>query len=188
MAYRYQGGRGRGGGYSSRGHSQFNSYSKKTFDDLPNDEKEKTISYMISCLKDLITLKGRKFVNDGNISWANDPFTQFSLSKLNEKLRKQGKPTYDNNGFITNKIYNYPGRFHSTHTFFKTMNEWGLLDLVRSSNDEHVLIKPHDNAFDLLQEKLESCKTTSSSVTESSSKGHTMISSDEDDDDDDDDQ
>lgn len=186
MAYKFQGGRGRGGGFSSRGPSHFNTYSKKTFDDLPNEEKVKTMNYMIECLKSLITLKGRKFVNDGNISWANDPFTQFSLSKLNEKLRKQGKATYDNNGFITNKIYSYPGRFHSTHTFFKTMNEWGLLDLVRSADDEHVLIKPQDNAFDLIQAKIDSCN---SSGTDSSSKGGaTMISSDEDDDDDDDDQ
>ena len=200
MSYQFQRGRGGGGrGGVSRGNYN-NNYVKKHFEDLPNEAQVTSLNYMIECLKNLITPKGRRFVNDGHISWANDPFTQFTLAKLNEKLRKQKLSTYDNNGFITNEIYHYPGKIHTTHTFFKTMSEFGLLDLIRCSDDEYVLIKPHDNAFDIIESKIARCTRQSGGAAGAaggaggaggaagggaagSAKTADLISSDEDDDD-----
>ena len=194
MAYNFQGGRGRGG--YSRGHHFKNTYYKNTypkFEDLSNEQQVKTLNYMSECLKFLITPKGRKFVNDGNISWANDVFTQFSLAKTNEKLKSQGKATYDNNAFITNEIYYLPDRIHTVSTFFKSMTEFGLLNIIRSKDDEFVTIKPYDNSFDLLQSKINKCTSMDKKAdsTDGAAKAvtvssHQMISSDEDEEDDDD--
>lgn len=163
MSYnKFYSGRGRGGysrgGHHTHNHNQRNFFNKPKFEDLPNEEQIKTLNYITECLKTLITPKGIKFQNNGNISWANDPFTQMNISKKNESFRKKNQPAFDNNAFITNEIYYTPGKIHNIHTFFKFMCESGLLNLLHEKdNDRFIRVKAHDNAFDLIQNMINKC-------------------------------